>query len=239
MKVSQRIPSREHVAAMFDSIGKVYDMTNRVISFGQDLWFRKALVQTIPLDRPLEMIDIATGTCDQLLINLELRKNIVKAVGIDVSTEMMKVGVKKVFKAGFGSIVKLLVEDGHSTSFQDHSFDIATLSFGIRNFMDPQKGLKEIFRILKEKGSIHVLEFSTPQSFLFKKGFLFYIRYILPFLGALFSSNLKAYRYLNETIETFAQREEFNKLLEIAGFKDVAYRSIFFGIVTIYTGKKL
>ncbi|MBM3194412.1 MAG: bifunctional demethylmenaquinone methyltransferase/2-methoxy-6-polyprenyl-1,4-benzoquinol methylase UbiE [Chlamydiae bacterium] len=239
MKASQQIPSREHVASMFDSIGKVYDMTNRVISLGQDPWFRRALVRTIPKDRPLKMIDIATGTCDQLLINMKLRENIVNAVGIDVSIEMLKVGVKKVFKAGYGSVVQLLVEDGHKTSFSDDSFDIATLSFGIRNFMDPQKGLAEIYRILKKSGSVHILEFSTPKSFFLKKGFLFYIRYVLPFIGALFSSNLKAYRYLNETIETFAQREEFSRMLETAGFNEVAYRSLFFGVVTIYTGKKL
>ncbi|MFZ4773165.1 MAG: class I SAM-dependent methyltransferase, partial [Chlamydiia bacterium] len=133
----------------------------------------------------------------------------------------------------------LQIMDAESTTFSDNSFDVATLSFGIRNFKNPEQGLEEIYRILKSRGSIHILEFTTPKNRFFRPLFLFYIRRILPFLGGLFTANRKAYHYLNETIETFAQREDFLALLKKAGFQEVEYRSKFLGIVTIYIGKKL
>jgi demethylmenaquinone methyltransferase/2-methoxy-6-polyprenyl-1,4-benzoquinol methylase len=238
MEAKKIVPSRDHVAQMFDSIGKLYDVANRCISFGIDPLFRRALVKTIPKDRPLELVDIATGTCDQLLYCLKKRGNITKATGIDVSKEMLKAGLKKVMKLGYSSMVDLKIEDGQNTSFADLSFDVATLSFGIRNFKDPLKGLQEIHRILKKGGSLHILEFSTPLNRLFKGFFLFYIRHILPKIGAWITSNLHAYQYLHQTIETFAQRESFVEILGKAGFIDTSYKSLFFGIVTIYTGRK-
>ncbi|MFZ4772844.1 MAG: class I SAM-dependent methyltransferase, partial [Chlamydiia bacterium] len=100
----ENVPSRENVANMFDSIGKGYDITNKVISFGSDPWFRRALSKTLPSDRPLELIDIATGTADQLLCSLKMHPNIRKAYGIDLSKEMLKVGLKKVFQSGYGRL---------------------------------------------------------------------------------------------------------------------------------------
>ncbi len=238
METKKNIPSRDNVASMFDSIGKLYDFANRCISFGVDPWFRRALVHYIPQDRPLKLIDIATGTCDQLLSCLEYRPNIHKATGIDVSKEMLKVGLKKVLKKGLGGLVDLKIENAENTSFPDNTFDIATLSFGIRNFKDPLKGLTEIHRILKKGGSLHILEFSTPLLKPLRGLFLFYIRYILPQIGAFITSNLQAYNYLHQTIETFAQREEFVKILRQASFHEASYKSTFFGIVTIYTGIK-
>ena len=238
MNAGAKSPSREHVASMFDSIGKVYDFINRVISFGSDPWFRRVLVKTIPTDRPITLIDIATGTCDQLLSALRRRPNITKAFGIDISKEMLKVGQKKVIREGWEKTVTLTIMDAEEPTFNDNSFDIATLSFGIRNFKDPQKGLHAIYRILKPAGSIHILEFSTPTLPIFRPLFLFYIRHVLPFLAGLFTTNKNAYHYLNETIESFAQRDSFCSWLQTAGFHEVHYRSYFLGIVTIYTGKK-
>lgn len=238
MEANKNIPSRENVASMFDSIGKLYDLANRCISFGVDPWFRRALIKTVPSDRPIKLIDVATGTCDQLLSCLVHRPNITKATGIDVSKEMLKVGQKKVFKNGYGSIVDLKIQNAENTEFHEGSFDVATLSFGIRNFKDPQKGLNEIYRILNQGGSVHILEFSTPLLRPIRGLFLFYIRYVLPKIGAFITSNLQAYNYLHQTIETFAQRDEFLKLLENASFVQVNYKSTFFGIVTIYTGIK-
>jgi demethylmenaquinone methyltransferase/2-methoxy-6-polyprenyl-1,4-benzoquinol methylase len=169
---------------------------------------------------------------------MEHRPNIRKATGIDVSKEMLKVGMKKVLQKGLGDLVDLKIENGENTSFEDNSFDVATLSFGIRNFKDPLKGLTEIHRILKKGGSVHILEFSTPLLKPVRGLFLFYIRYILPRIGAFITSNLQAYNYLHQTIETFAQREEFVSILKQASFDEASYKSTFFGIVTIYTGVK-
>ena len=238
MEAKKNIPSRDNVASMFDSIGKLYDLANRCISFGVDPWFRRALVRLIPQDRPLKLIDIATGTCDQLLSCMEHSPNIRNATGIDVSKEMLKMGMKKVLQKGLGDLVDLKIENGENTSFEDNSFDVATLSFGIRNFKDPLKGLTEIHRILKKGGSVHILEFSTPLLKPVRGLFLFYIRYILPRIGAFITSNLQAYNYLHQTIETFAQREEFVSILKQASFDEASYKSTFFGIVTIYTGVK-
>jgi demethylmenaquinone methyltransferase/2-methoxy-6-polyprenyl-1,4-benzoquinol methylase len=239
MKQDQKIPTRDHVAQMFDAISRGYDRTNRILSFGSDPWFRKALSKTIPQHKSVHLLDVATGTCDQILCNFRERSNIEKVTGIDISKDMLKVGLKKIFKSGLGKQVHLLIDDAEKSCLYDETFDVATLSFGIRNFKDPFAGLKEIHRLLKKEGSVHILEFSVPKNWAFKRMFLFYLKWILPFVGACFTSNLNAYNYLNQSIQTFAQREDLCSIMQQAGFQDVNYKSLFFGIITIYLGKKL
>jgi len=180
------------------------------------------------------VLDIATGTADVLVCVLKKRK-IKMAVGVDRSWNMLKIGRNKIKdKRVFFSI-----SDGMRLSFKAESFDSVTIAFGIRNMSDPELCLKEILRVLKKGGKAIVLEFSIPKNFFVKTVYMFYLRYILPFLGKTISGDHYAYRYLNKTIETFPYGNEFLNLMKKAGFCNTAFFPQTFGICTIYVGEKL
>jgi demethylmenaquinone methyltransferase/2-methoxy-6-polyprenyl-1,4-benzoquinol methylase len=220
---------------MFNEISPTYDFVNRVLSFGQDVRWRKKVARFLPLKPHLEILDLATGTGDQIAALYRAKISIQKAVGIDLAEEMLNIGRWKLKK--FPS-AELMQGDAQKLNFPSESFDAATFSFGIRNVLDPLVSLREIHRILKQRGRCLILEFSMPNRWI-RPFFLFYLRTILPRLGGILSKNLAAYRYLNRTIETFPSGDAFLALMKSAGFSSLKRIPMNFGSVSLYVGEKL
>ncbi len=230
--------SREHVTALFDRISPVYDRVNRIISIGVDRHWRNSLLKHVPLLADQILVDLATGTADQILA-LSKSPYICKFYGFDLSTNMLLLGQKKLAKRGLKKKTLLQIGNALGVPVADQFCDLVSISFGIRNVTEPLKCLSEIHRILKSGGSCFILEFSLPKSKWIKKPYLFYLRHILPKLGQLLSKNREAYSYLNETIESFPSGEDFLQMMKTAGFAKTKQIPLSFGIASLYLGKKL
>jgi demethylmenaquinone methyltransferase / 2-methoxy-6-polyprenyl-1,4-benzoquinol methylase len=222
---------------MFDSIAWRYDFLNHFLSFSTDKVWRRKAVRTVAglKEKPL-VLDVATGTGDLAIEALKLDPLSVK--GIDIAEKMLEFGRKKLQKKGLEGRIELMIGDSENIPFQDESFDISMVAFGVRNFADPLKGLSEMYRVLKNDGVIMVLEFSKPERFPFRNIYSFYFRRMLPFIGRFFSKDRSAYTYLPESVMRFPDNEAFLSLLQEAGFSETVQKRLSGGIASIYTGKK-
>lgn len=219
----------EQIKTMFDYIVGRYDFLNRLLSLGQDIFWRKKMAKAVVDANTKIILDLAVGTGDSAR---ELLKREVKVIGVDISFEMLKAAKKK------KSIPFIPVTaSGYSLPFKDNTFDAVTCAFGIRNMHQTDAALREIFRILKNNGTIAILEFSLPEN-LFKKPYLFYLKRVIPAVASLFSSR-GAYEYLGDSIEKFYKPFEFINLLELIGFCHTKFYSLSFGTVYLYVAKKI
>lgn len=228
---------KTQVEEMFDNIAPSYDLLNRVLTVGIDTIWRKQAIRTIKNTNPAHLLDIATGTAD---VAVEAFKyiNPQHITGIDISQEMLDVGQRKIKKRGLSDKITLRKDDSENLSFSDDEFDVATASFGVRNFGDLDKGLSEINRVLKPGGQIVVLEFTKPTSFPFKQLFNTYFKYVLPVIGKFKSKDSRAYEYLYESVQAFPDYDLFLTRMRSAGFKDCTYKKLSLGICAIYQGYK-
>ena len=192
----------------------------------------------LPTDRPLRVVDLATGTADQILFLLEGGAEIAEARGYDLSGEMLEIGRKKVRERGVENRVTLERGDAMAPPCDDASADVVTISFGIRNVLDVPAALREMRRILKPGGQVLILECSVPSNPVVRWGYLLYFRHILPRLGGWVSGDATAYGYLNRTVETFPCGEAFCALLREAGFEAVRAEPMTFGVATLYSGRR-
>lgn len=232
-KVKER---KNNIGSLFDNIAKHYDLLNHLLSLNIDkIWRRKAIKKLSTTKENL--LDVATGTCDFALeiIKQDKAKNI---TGIDLSKEMLAVGKHKVEKANLSSRITLQQEDCTNLSFPDESFDALTCAFGVRNFNNLDKGLEEMFRVLKPKSEIVILEFSYPKNVIIRFFYNFYFTCILPLIGKLISKDKSAYTYLPKSVKGFIWGEEFLSHLTKVGFSNTEYKTLTFGIATIYKAVK-
>ena len=230
-------PSRENNWQMFDRIAHRYDLLNHLLSFDIDRRWRRRVNEFLPKGDRLDVLDLACGTGDQLLA-LYSGGRVQSGVGIDLAENMLALGRRKIDAAGLGDRLQLQTGDAQRLAFADGTFDVVTISFGIRNMVDVGLALCEMLRVLRPGGRALVLEFSLPRSRLTRSVYLFYLRHILPRLGRALSGNSEAYRYLNRTIETFPDGEAFCRLMTDSGFNRVRHSPLTFGIATIYAGDK-
>lgn len=227
---------KEQVTHMFDTISKNYDGLNRVISFGIDIKWRKRVVGILKEKKPSNILDIATGTGD-LAINL-VETGAQEIVGLDISPGMLEVGKKKVSEKKLGQTINMVVGDSEQLQFGDQTFDAVTVAFGVRNFENLEKGLSEIFRVLRKNGTLVVLETSVPMKTPYKQGYRFYTKNILPLIGRIFSKDKSAYTYLSESASVFPHGEDFNNILRKIGFIEVENRPQTFGVASIYVATR-
>lgn len=227
---------KEQVESMFDNISSNYDGLNRVISFGIDQSWRRKVIKLISDSKAQNVVDIATGTGD-LAIALA-KENVEHVVGIDISNGMLDVGRKKIKSQNLSENIDMVQADSEDLPYPDNTFDAATVAFGVRNFENLDKGLSEIYRVLKPDGLFVILETSNPTKFPFKQGYFFYSKYILPLIGKLFSKDKDAYRYLSESASVFPFGEAFNNILKKNGFINVKDFPQTFGAATIYIASK-
>ncbi len=221
---------------MFDAISGNYDGLNRVISFGIDIKWRNRVVAILKKKNPNKILDIATGTGD-LAINL-VKTGAEQIIGLDISRGMLEIGGKKVADKGLDSTIEMILGDSENLQFEDHAFDAVTVAFGVRNFENLEKGLAEIYRVLKPSGTFVVLETSVPTKFPFKQGYWFYTKNILPLIGKLFSKDRSAYTYLAESASVFPHGQAFNNILGKIGFIAMENKPQTFGVASIYVATK-
>lgn len=230
-------PKKIQVCRMFNNIAPCYDRICHILSFNIDRFWRKRLVKLVSERKPTNIVDIATGTGD-VAISMATNIPTSQIVGIDLSEEMLKVAQQKIERLSIKPNIRLLCEDAENLSLSSNTFDVVTISFGIRNFENIDKGLSECYRILKEDGSLFVMEFSTPKHKVFNILYRFYSKHILPLIGQVISNDDKAYKYLPESIVEFDQEHEFTKLLQNNGFDSCTSISLSNGIAHIYIGVK-
>jgi len=228
---------KQQVEQMFDTISGNYDGLNRIISLGTDQSWRKKVIQLVIDSKPKSILDIATGTGD-LAIQFAEKSNIPKIVGLDLSEGMLSEARKKVQGTSLSEKIEFIKGDSEALPFSDSSFEAITVSFGIRNFEDLEKGLSEILRVLKPNGLFVILETSVPTKFPFKQGYHFYSGTILPIIGRVFSKDKVAYKYLSESASVFPFGETLNNILRKIGFKNVENKPQTFGVANIYTATK-
>jgi demethylmenaquinone methyltransferase / 2-methoxy-6-polyprenyl-1,4-benzoquinol methylase len=231
-------PSTQESWRMFDRIAGRYDLLNRLLSGGTDVAWRRRMARHLP-DRPnLNLLDMATGTGDVMLMMEGLSPNLERGVGMDMSAGMLAIGRDKIAARGLQKRFSMVRSDAVAIAAPDNTYDAATIAFGIRNVPDVPKGLSEMHRVLTPGGRALVLEFSLPANAAFRQLYLFYFRNVLPRIGGLISGDSYAYRYLNQTVETFPYGEAFCDLMRDAGFRDVKAFPLTFGIATLYQGDK-
>lgn len=220
---------------MFDSISPHYDLLNRVLSLGTDRRWRRRAINLIGRHAaPARILDVATGTGDLAIAAMKLGPE--KITGIDISSEMLAIGRRKVEKLGLVDRIELLSGDSLAMDFGDGTFDAAMSAFGVRNFEETVTGLREMHRVLRPGGMVMVLEFSKPAWFPMKQIYGFYFRKILPRIGRSVSGDPGAYSYLPESVTSFPDNEAFLELLVEAGFIKVRQKRLTGGIASIYYG---
>lgn len=235
---NQDTGKKEQVALMFNNISHRYDLLNRVLSGGIDIYWRKKAIEFLVADQPKLMLDIATGTGDFALEALK-KLSPDKIIGVDISEGMLAMGKEKISKMGLSNKIVLQFGDSEKLPFEDNTFDAITVSFGVRNFENLERGLSDIFRVLKPNSKVVILEFSNPKNKTFAKLYNFYSKYILPPIGKLISQDDAAYTYLPESVKVFPYGIEFLQILERVGFKQTLCVPLTFGISSIYVGTKL
>lgn len=230
------LTKKKQVEQMFDNISPKYDLLNRILSGGIDIQWRKDVIKMVQAAKPATILDIATGTGD-LAIMMAKNTN-AQITGLDLSAGMLEVGRKKVEAEGLNNRVTMIQGDSENLPFEDNSFDCITVSFGVRNFENLEKGLSEIRRILKPGGTFIILEFSYPTSFPMKQLYTFYSKNILPAIGKLISKDQSAYTYLPDSVAAFPHGEEMKNILKNVNFTQPIDKKLTFGIASIYKSIK-
>ena len=225
------------VEQMFDDIAPTYDKLNHRLSWNIDKGWRRKAIKELAAHKPQTMLDIATGTGDFAMLAAQMLKPR-KLIGADISDGMMEIGRTKVKEAHLDDIITFEKQDCLDLTYPDESFDAVTAAFGIRNFQDLDKGLKEMCRVLKKGGMLSIVELTTPVSFPMKQLFWIYSHTFLPVYGKLISKDNNAYSYLTKTIEAFPQGEQMMQILKKAGFAETRFERLTFGICTLYIATK-
>ena len=228
---------KEQVSDMFNEIASRYDFMNRFLSAGIDVSWRKKAINEFKEQSISSLLDVATGTGDMAIMAAKaLHPD--KIIGIDISEKMLEVGRNKIENQHLKSKIELISGDAETINFPDKTFDGVMVAFGVRNFENLEKGLKEIFRVMKPGGLFVVLEFSKPKIPGIRNLYNLYMKYICPFLARLFRQNTRAYQYLNESAQAFPDRQLFVDILNNTGFSDTRCKPLSLGICCIYTGRK-
>jgi demethylmenaquinone methyltransferase/2-methoxy-6-polyprenyl-1,4-benzoquinol methylase len=215
------------VASMFDGVARRYDLTNTVLSVGQDRFWRRATRQALRIGPGDKVLDLAAGTA---VSTVELAGSGAWCVAADFSVGMLA--------AGQARAVPKVAGDATRLPFADEVFDAVTISFGLRNVVDHEAGLREMARVTRPGGRLVVCEFSTPTNGLFATVYKEYLMQALPRIARTVSSNPEAYVYLAESIRAWPDQEQLARRIEAAGWTDVRWRNLTGGIVALHAATK-
>ena len=226
------------VKDMFNAIAPRYDLLNHILSFRQDVYWRRKMISRIKIPEKAAILDMACGTGDVILEIIRQKCSCEMIIGSDFSPAMLKLADKKIESSDSPANIFLVAGNALHLPFKPESFDLVTIAFGIRNINDKFTVLKAFHRRLKKDGFLAVLELTTPQKGIFGLFYLFYFKKILPLIGWLVSGNIKAYQYLPDSVLNFPSSRDFADIMLSAGFSKVTCQKLTFGIATLYTGKK-
>ena len=229
---SKKDSKKNQIKDMFNDISSRYDQINKMMTLNMDKNWRKIVYNLSMQDNPSKIIDIATGTGD---IAFCFANDDVEVIGVDNASMMLDLANKKTMET---PNVKFQLEDAENMSFEDNTFDAATVGFGVRNFEDLNQGLREIKRVLKPGKKLIILETAIPSFFIFRFGYFLYTKLIVPVLGKMIAKNQQAYQYLSTSAEHFPHGKEFKLILEKAGFENIKIKYLSLGIVNIYSAIK-
>jgi len=219
----------DEVSAMFDGVARRYDLLNDLLSLGRTKAWRKVATSIIAPKPGMRILDIAAGTGSS---SRPLADAGADVISLDFSKGMLDAGRKR------HPDLQFMQGDALALSFKENEFDVTTISFGLRNTADTSKALKESFRVLKSGGRIVIVEFSQPTNRLFRFIYLRYLMRALPTVARKVSSNPDAYVYLAESILAWPNQNGLADLIKAAGFGNVQWKNLTFGIVAIHTGVK-
>jgi demethylmenaquinone methyltransferase/2-methoxy-6-polyprenyl-1,4-benzoquinol methylase len=226
---------KTEVEDMFDNIAPKYDLLNHVLSMKIDVLWRNTLVKWMNKDAPKLVLDVATGTGD---LAIAVQKGTgAEVVGLDLSQQMLNVGIDKIKKLNLDQKISMQKGDAENLPFEDNKFDAVSVAFGVRNFENLEKGLAELRRVVKENSSVYILEFSKVEGFL-APFYMFYFKNILPQIGKLVSKDNRAYTYLPDSVNAFPFGEKMKQILLNTGYSKVEYKKLSLGIATIYKATK-
>ena len=221
---------------MFDSISKEYDFINNLITFGSHKKWKKQIVDISKKNKPKQILDLATGTAD-IAIELTSIENC-KITGLDISSKMLSIGQTKINKLKLNRNISLEEGDAENLKFNDATFDVVTIGYGVRNFTNLKNSLNEIYRVLKKDGLLIILETSLPTNPLMSFFYNIHTKFYVRLIGKIFSNNSNAYNYLESSAKIFPHGENFKKILQKLNFKDIRSKIKLFGASTIYIAKK-
>lgn len=227
---------KEEVRTMFDNIAGRYDLLNRILSLRIDVAWRNRAIRLLRRYHPEHILDVACGTGDFSIA--ALKSGAKRVTGVDISENMLAAGRVKMQKNLLSDKIMLLSGDSEQLAFAEHTFDAVTVAFGVRNFEQLDKGLQEIYRVLKPGAPVVILEFSKPAVFPVKQLYHVYFSTILPLIGRLVSGDARAYTYLFESVSAFPEGEAFLQHLRNAGFQNCLSKRMTFGICSLYSGEK-
>lgn len=226
---------KTEVEDMFDNIAPKYDLLNHVLSMKIDVLWRNTLVKWMNKDAPKLVLDVATGTGD---LAIAVQKGTgAEVVGLDLSQQMLNVGIDKIKKINLDQKISMQKGDAENLPFEDNKFDAVSVAFGVRNFENLEKGLAELRRVVKKNSSVYILEFSKVEGFL-APFYMFYFKNILPQIGKLVSKDNRAYTYLPDSVNAFPFGEKMKQILLDTGYSKVEYKKLSLGIATIYKATK-
>ena len=221
---------------MFDSISGQYDLINNLLTFGLHNKWKSEIVKIAKQKNPRKILDMATGTAD-IAIMLSHIKNC-EIIGLDISSKMIEIGKRKINSLNLYKKISLDIGDAENIKYADDTFDIVTVGYGVRNFENLNKGLNEIYRVLKKNGTLIILETSLPKNIFINFIYSIYVIIYVQLIGKLFSKNFKAYSYLKSSAKIFPFGKKFKKILLDSSFVDVQFKEKFFGASTIYIAQK-
>jgi demethylmenaquinone methyltransferase/2-methoxy-6-polyprenyl-1,4-benzoquinol methylase len=254
---------KQQIAEMFDKIAFRYDFLNRFLSGGSDIYWRRRATRArrVPgggggpggaaalgggsaavgvaagVHEPRALLDVATGTADMaIMMARQLPRS--QVTGVDISSGMLEIGRQKVAKLQLEKRIVLQPGDSEALPFPDRRFDAVTVAFGVRNFENLEKGLREMGRVLKTGGKLVILEFSQPRTPVICQLYRLYLRLVAPRIGRMVSSNREAYQYLNDSVRAFPEGEQFIRILDSCGYVHTRLRRLSLGICSVYIGEK-
>ncbi|NWG07934.1 MAG: ubiquinone/menaquinone biosynthesis methyltransferase [Chloroflexi bacterium] len=220
----------KYVQGMFTRIARRYDLMNRLMTGGQDIRWRKRVIELARLDDNASLLDLGTGTGDLAREALSAFPK-ARVVGADFTLEMMRVGWRN-------SPLDFSAADALQLPFPDFSFDAVVSGFLMRNVVDLRKALEEQYRVLKRGGRIIILDTTRPKKNILSPFIWVHMHVIIPALGGLLTGSRDAYRYLPETTEGFVTAEDMAARMEKAGFQNIGFQRFMFGTIAIHWGEK-
>ena len=226
----------EHVGDVFHSVAEEYDLMNDAMSFGMHRLWKEMLIELSELSEGSIALDIASGTADiPRLINKKFKS--VSMHVTDINASMLALGKDRAINENFFHNCSFALASGESLPYQNQTFDLVTVGFGLRNFTDKERGLKEMRRVLKPNGVLLILEFSKPTNSFFSKIYDWYSFNIIPKLGSFLANDSESYQYLAESIRMHPDQETLKDMVLDAGFDDCKFYNLVNGVVCIHKAK--
>lgn len=230
--------SSERVKSIFSQIAKKYERFNAISSFGAYKLWLAGMAKQAPIERHHDVLDIAGGTGD-VTFTMAREKRPAHIQCTDLVPEMLDVARMHCEDgAAQGVPVDFEVVDAQDIPYEDASYDVITMAYGIRNMPKREQALSEMFRVLKPGGSLVCLEFSTPPNAIWRALYNFYLKHLIPFWGGLITGDKEGFIYLSKSIKAFPNQEGLADLMRSAGFTDVTWKNYTGGIAAVHVAKK-